>query len=264
MDYNVIEGCVGIIDGIHVVLYRRPDRPHGTDFFNRKGSYSFNIFGISDHQRAYLISPSTMSAVQVTTRSGRILSTACTLNNRSRLVSTCSPTSLSRLPIMSFLCSSDYLVITNCTVLRRLSIVVWRQVGWKFEHTYGMLKCRFSSFQGLRVTVNTPDDEGKVGGWIRVCAVLNNLLLNTDYEPERTTSMDEAELEGAPLGRQLSVRHHLRRRAIMHSMDRDNPVVQSGLYRAEGIERDAGGHRGGRTRTTKPTRPKRQRGRREG
>ena len=51
VDYNVIGGCVGIIDGFHVVLYRRPGRPDGADFFNRKGSYSFNILGLCDHQR---------------------------------------------------------------------------------------------------------------------------------------------------------------------------------------------------------------------
>ena len=50
-EHDVRDGCVGIIDGFHVVLAHRPRRPDGADWFNRKERYSFNVLGICDQAR---------------------------------------------------------------------------------------------------------------------------------------------------------------------------------------------------------------------
>lgn len=49
--YGVGPGCVGYMDGFHVVLAGRPRRDDGPDFFNRKERYSFNILGVCDHTK---------------------------------------------------------------------------------------------------------------------------------------------------------------------------------------------------------------------
>jgi hypothetical protein len=44
-------GCIGAIDGFHVVLLGKPRRDDAYAFWNRKERYSFNILGICDHSR---------------------------------------------------------------------------------------------------------------------------------------------------------------------------------------------------------------------
>jgi len=41
-------GCVGAIDGCHIVLYACPATPDRKDFFNRKDRFSYNIQAVAD------------------------------------------------------------------------------------------------------------------------------------------------------------------------------------------------------------------------
>ncbi|KAI9913927.1 hypothetical protein PsorP6_006589 [Peronosclerospora sorghi] len=53
------------------------------------------------------------------------------------------------------------------------------------EHCIGLLKGRFQSLKGLRLRLQDEDDEEdaqRIIAWIRLCAVLHNLLLSEDFD----------------------------------------------------------------------------------
>lgn len=51
------------------------------------------------------------------------------------------------------------------------------------EHTFGLLKTRFSSLQSLSVQVNTSIDETRAHIWIHCCVILHNVLMDiTDID----------------------------------------------------------------------------------
>jgi len=45
------------------------------------------------------------------------------------------------------------------------------------EHTFGLLKTRFSSLKSLAVQLNSPLDETRVHVWIHCCVILHNILM---------------------------------------------------------------------------------------
>lgn len=47
-DLGIPGGCVGLIDGCHIVLSRRPGSQDAGDFFNRKNSYLYNVQMVAD------------------------------------------------------------------------------------------------------------------------------------------------------------------------------------------------------------------------
>ena len=69
------------------------------------------------------------------------------------------------------------------------------------EHTFGLLKGRWSSLRGLRGSVATAFDEHRATCWIRACVVLHNLLLSTAEEYEDNGEDDDG-LEALPDGHQ--------------------------------------------------------------
>ena len=76
------------------------------------------------------------------------------------------------------------------------------------EHTFGMLKNRWSCLRGLRISIEDKDDEGRATCWIRACVVLHNLLIETadvflddnrDYPAGDAAKPDLARAEQDPL-----------------------------------------------------------------
>lgn len=47
-DCDIPSGCVGVVDGCHVVLWARPGTDDFSDYYNRKGSYSYNVQMVCD------------------------------------------------------------------------------------------------------------------------------------------------------------------------------------------------------------------------
>ena len=221
-DFDVIGGCVGIIDGFHVVLNQRPGRHDGADFFNRKGSYSFNILGICDHQRRLRhlsvgnVGRAGDNKMWANTRHSSQPEQSFTGNQYVLADSAFSPSDHC-VPMFPRLKGDTELLANEKTFNRRMA-----PGRAEVEHSFGMLKCRFSCLRGLRVSIRNPDDEHKVGAWIRSCVVLHNLLLDdpepfTDYEPEPTFQPEEPP-GPAPRGKELSPRHHPLRMSLMQMM----------------------------------------------
>jgi hypothetical protein len=51
------------------------------------------------------------------------------------------------------------------------------------EHTFGLLKTRFSSLKSLAAQLNTQIDETRVHIWIHCCVILHNILMDeTDID----------------------------------------------------------------------------------
>src|SRR5882672_5701209 len=65
------------------------------------------------------------------------------------------------------------------------------------EHCIGFLKGRWSSLQGLRILINTPDHIQFVCLWIISCIVLHSFAM--DYEIGRDLTTDEFFQEGMRL-----------------------------------------------------------------
>lgn len=224
-EFEVIGGCVGMIDGFHVVLYQRPGRDDGADFFNRKGSYSFNILGVCDHRRRLRhISVGNVGRTgdnPIWTISKPYQEPERHFTNSQYLLGD------------SAFVPSDHIVAMFPRSAKSELSVEERKFNHhmatgrsEIEHTFGMLKGRFSSLRGLRASITNKRDEAKVGGWIRACVVLHNLLIDngedfSEYVPEPTLPEEPYGL--APRGKEMASRHHPLRRSIMMSMGLGEP-----------------------------------------
>ena len=49
-----LEGCVGLIDGMHVTLFKMPTREDASGFHNRNGSYSYNVLGVVNERQEFI------------------------------------------------------------------------------------------------------------------------------------------------------------------------------------------------------------------
>lgn len=58
------------------------------------------------------------------------------------------------------------------------------------EHTIGMLKGRFQSLRGLRISIRTAEDHQRCVHWVLACVFLHNLLLEDYYNPRWTSKRD--------------------------------------------------------------------------
>lgn len=221
---DLVDGCVGIMDGCHIVLHERPGRLDGSDFFNRKGSYSFNILGICDHTRRIRF----LAVGNVGRAGDNPIWTSTRMytqpmdyfaDNEYVVADSgfqpgdhCVPL-FPRLPGQSQLPSNERKFNSHMSHGRV-----------EIEHTFGILKGRFSSLRGLRTSNRRGKDEIKAGCWIRACVILHNLLHEDEDEIDDDdawileTPSGELEEEPAPWGKELSSRHHPRRRRIMMAL----------------------------------------------
>ena len=223
-------GCVGIVDGCLVVLANKPRRKDGADFHSYKQRYGFNVMGVCDDQKR-------IRAVQYgfvgSAHDNRVFKFSPFYNRPADFFS----------PTQYLLADSAYTPTTFCVPLFKreagavnlgrgevkhnfifssLHIIVRAEFGSLqklfndecastrvlIEHTFGMLKNRWSCLRGLRISIEDKDDEGCATCWIRACVVLHNLLIETadvflddnrDYPAGDAAEPDLARAEQDPL-----------------------------------------------------------------
>ena len=219
-------GCVGLMDGFHVVLFQRPARPDASGWYNRSGDYSVNICGICDHN--------------LRIRYLQLGHTGCEDDS-----AVWKSTSLFREPERAFtdqqylLADSDYPASDQCVPLfTRLpgeadlplqeNLFNYRMARPrdKVEKCFGELKRRFTSLQGLRVRIRNAEAEQRVNDWILACVIIHNLLRKPEASPCLEGELTQLPLVDIPPesgSKRLTQRWHPKRMAVMRAMGLGNP-----------------------------------------
>ena len=195
------------------------------DFYNCKGSYTFNILGICDHRHRLRH----ISVGNVGRTGDNPIWTQC----KPCLEPDHHFTNSQYLLAHSVFVPSDHIVAMFPRSAKSDLSVDEHKFNHhmatgrsEVEHTFGLLKGRFSSLRGLWTSITSKRHEATVGGWIRACVVLHNLLLDngedlSEYVLEPTLPEEPYGL--APRGKEMASQHHPLRQSIMVSMGLGEP-----------------------------------------
>ena len=169
---------IGIMDGTHVVLARKPSY-QGEQYFNRKSRYSISCMIVNDQncKITHLFAGFPGSA-----HDSRVF-----INSQVWLKHT------------DFFKSDEYLLTDTGYPLTKITLPPYKlpastrrenrrfnrhlsSIRVRFEHTIGQLKDRFQSLCGMPTLISGKETHTLVVLWICSCVVLHNLLLQDGYD----------------------------------------------------------------------------------
>lgn len=167
------DGCVGFVDGTHIILSQRPG-VSGESFFTRKQRYAMNAQVVCDDKkviRALVLGwPGSVHdsrawrSSDMATRPGIFFSHGQYLMADSAYA-------------LSKYCMKPY--TEPLASLPDNALFNWRFARTRVvnEHTIGILKNRWSSLKGLPHQIQKSAELPNVVNWITACAVLHNVLM---------------------------------------------------------------------------------------
>lgn len=172
-EYGLI-GCVGIIDGTHIILQTRPGF-QGELYWTRKQQYAINLQMVCDHRRRIIY--------YQTGYPGSVHDSTCYKE-----------TDLFRHP-NRYLSGGQYIIGDSAYPLSRKLLTLYKAAAANIaentafngqfsrarvivEHTVGVLKARFGSLQGLRLRLRDDNDLPAVHKWIACAVQLHNFLID--------------------------------------------------------------------------------------
>lgn len=188
-------GCVGMMDGTHIILDNKPYKDAET-YINRKGSISLNCLFVCDDLKiiryAVIGYPGSVHDASIWNKCNLFLKKENYFSNEEYLLVdngySCSSNSIppykrpqSNLPknkAFNYFLSNQRVIV---------------------EHCNGLLKNRWSSLKGIRRVIKDKKDSEFVVKWIESCIILHNILImdccdywDYDYQNEEL-DLDEAQ-----------------------------------------------------------------------
>lgn len=180
-----IPGCVGVVDGTHILLSQRPGLD-GETYFTRKHRYAINVQIVCDDQKRIRMFQ--------TGWPGSVFDWTCF-----------SQSNLAKNPF-EFFSQWEYLLGDTAYVLSNWMLIPYKGAEFVLpgneafntiisgarvviEHVNGILKGRWASLSGIRTQINSKNDCKKVNDWIRSIFTLHNIMI------ARRDGWDEYEIE---------------------------------------------------------------------
>ncbi|OCF35801.1 hypothetical protein I316_02294 [Kwoniella heveanensis BCC8398] len=172
-------GCVGVVDGCHIVFYSAPAREDKQDYYSYKRRYRFSICAICDHNyllRQVLYGFTASQHDTTVFESTKVAKYPEKFFSTNEFLLADSAYTPSKYTVPLFKCEKGNPNLERDEQLFNTSLAKARVA---IEHAFGILKGRWQSLRGLRVMIRDKEDEARATCWIRACVLLHNMLITS-------------------------------------------------------------------------------------
>lgn len=170
------DGCVGFVDGTHILFNQRPG-VDGETYFTRKNRYAMNAQIVCDDKRFIRYVYTGWPGSVHDSRAWR----ASSIWNRPGIFFSAKQYLLADSAYaLSKWCMKPYTEPAASIPRNRRFNLLFSKARVVNEHTIGILKNRWASLKGLPHQIQKEEELKYVNDWILACVVLHNMLMEMD------------------------------------------------------------------------------------
>ncbi|OCF70900.1 hypothetical protein I204_08450 [Kwoniella mangroviensis CBS 8886] len=176
-----IPGCVGYIDGVHIVLKNAPSKGKqaASAMYSYKGRYGWNLLVVCDpHKRIRYFT----QGFTASTSDSRVQRNSTLQTDPDRYFSPGEYV----LGDAGFTCTPNVIPLFKCERKRNETRGAKAYFNYKtakarvtIEHTFGILKGRWEILKNASLSCKTEKDEARLHSIVKVCCMLHNMLVGT-------------------------------------------------------------------------------------